>query len=86
LSDDQIKADILNRLVNAGAFGRYHIPVDQMKSWIENKLKRNGKTVTRCIDELSREGFLQKTSRNTIYATHNRLEEIYEYIDKKLVD
>lgn len=84
LSTEQIKADILNRLVNAGAFGPYHIPVDQMRSWIQNKIKKNGKTVTKCIDDLARTGLLIKTARNTIYADHQRLDEIFEYIDKHL--
>ncbi|MBM3300694.1 MAG: hypothetical protein FJY85_12140 [Deltaproteobacteria bacterium] len=84
LSDDQIKADVLNRLVNAGAFGSHHIPVDQMRNWIQNKIKRNGKTVTKCIEELARSGLLVKTARNTIYLDHNRLEEAFQYIDKHL--
>ena len=84
LSDEQIKADILNRLVNAGAFGSYHVPVDQVRNWIQNKIKRNGKTVTKCIEDLARSGLLVKTARNTIYADHQRLDEIFEYIDKNL--
>ena len=84
LSDEQIKADILNRLINSGAFGRHHIPVDQMRSWIQNKIKRNGKTVSRCIDELNRSRLIYKTSRDTIYADHSKLNEIFDYIDKHL--
>ena len=85
LTDDQIKADILNRLVNSNAFGAYHIPIDQMRSFIQNKIKRNGKKVVNCINELVRQGFIVKTSRNTIYADHTRLDEIYDYIDDNLV-
>ena len=84
LSDEQIKADILNRLVNARAFGSYHVPIDQVRNWIQNKIKRNGKTVTKCIEDLARSGLLVKTARNTIYADHQRLDEIFEYIDKHL--
>jgi len=84
LSDEQIKADILNRLLNAGAFGAYHIPIDQMRSWIQNKIKRDGRTVTRCIEELGRAGLIARTSRNTIYAVHSRLDEIIEYTEKYL--
>ena len=84
LTDEQIKADILNRLVNAGAFGSYHLPIDQMRRWIQNKIKKNGKTVTKCIDELARTGLLIKTARNTIYADRQRLDEIFDYIDKHL--
>lgn len=85
LTDDQIKADVLNRLVNANAFGAYHIPIDQMRSFIQNKIKRNGKKVTNCINELAKQGLIVKTSRNTIYADHTRLDEIFAYIDKNLV-
>ncbi|MCB2171348.1 hypothetical protein KQH65_01280 [archaeon] len=85
LTDDQIKADVLNRLVNAKAFGAYHIPIDQMRSFIQNKIKRNGKKVTNCINELAKQGLIVKTSRNTIYADHTRLDKIFAYIDKNLV-
>jgi len=33
-------------------------PIDQMKDWIENKLKRNSKTVTKSIDELHKIGLI----------------------------
>ncbi len=85
LNDQQIKADVLNRLINANAFGPYHIPIDQMRSFIQNKIKKNGKTVTKCINELARQGLIVKTARNTIYADHARLDEIYDYIDNNLV-
>jgi hypothetical protein len=84
LTDEQIKADILNRLVNSNAFGAYHIPIDQMKSWTQNKIKRNGKKIQQCIDQLTKTGLIIKTARNTIHADHNRLEEIFNYIDKHL--
>jgi len=70
--------------VNAGAFGSYPIPIDQMRSWIQNKIKKNGKTVTKCIDDLARTGLLIKTARNTLYTDHQRLDEIFDYIDKHL--
>ena len=70
--------------MNAGAFGKYHIPIDQIRSWIQNKIKKDGKTVTKCIDDLARMGLLIKTARNTIYADHQRLDEIFDYIDRHL--
>lgn len=86
LTEEQIKADILNRLVNANAFGKYHIPCDQMRSWIENKIKRNGKKVTKCTNELAKTGLIIKTARNTIYANHQKLDEILTYIDHNLME
>ncbi len=70
--------------MNAGAFGKYHIPIDQIRSWIQNKIKKDGKTVTKCINDLARMGLLIKTARNTIYADHQRLDEIFDYIDRHL--
>ncbi len=84
LTDEQIKADVLNRLVNAWAFGSYHIPVDRIRGWIQNKIKKNGKKVTKCIEDLARTGLLVKTARNTIYADHQRLDEIFDYIDRHI--
>lgn len=84
LTNDQIKADILNRLVNSEAFGKYHIPFDQMKSWIQNRITRNGKKVTKCIEDLVRIGLIIRSARDTIYADHQRLDEIFEYIDANL--
>ncbi len=84
LTDEQIKADILNRLVNAGAFGSPHIPVDRMRGWIQNKIKKDGKKVTKCIEDLARTGLLSITARNTIYANHRRLDEIFDYIDRHI--
>jgi len=84
LTDEQIKADVLNRLVNAGAFGSYHIPVDRIRGWIQNMIKKNGKKVTKCIEDLARTGLLVKTARNTIYADHQRLDEIFDYIDRHI--
>jgi hypothetical protein len=84
LTDEQIKADILNRLVNANAFGSYHIPIDQMRKWIQNKIKKNGKKIQKSINELIKTGLIVKTARNTIYANHQKLDEIFNYIDQNL--
>jgi G:T-mismatch repair DNA endonuclease (very short patch repair protein) len=72
--------------VNAKVFGGYHIPADQMRSWIQNKITRNGKRVQKAIDELAKTGLIIKTARNTIYANHSRLDEIFRYIDTNLAN
>jgi hypothetical protein len=84
LSNEQIKADILNRLVNSEAFGRYHIPFDQMKNWVQNRIMRNGKKVSKCIEDLVRAGLVIRSARDTIYADQHRLDEIFAYIDTNL--
>ena len=70
--------------LNVGAFGAHHVPVDQMRSWIQNKIRRDDKIVTRCIEELGRSGLIQRSSGNTIYAVHGKLDEIIGYIDTHL--
>jgi hypothetical protein len=55
-----------------------------MRGWIQNKIKKDGKTVTKCIKDLARTGLLIKTARNTIYADHRRFDEIIDYIDRHL--
>ena len=35
-------ADILNRLVNSGYWGKGHQNIDQLTNWIKNHIKENG--------------------------------------------
>ena len=84
LTDKQLEALILEELTVIEAYGRYHVPVDQMRKWLQSKIKRNGKKVSHCIDELVKLGLVVKTNRDTIYAVHSRLDEIYGFIDKNL--
>jgi len=43
MTDEQIMADILNRLVDAGMWGKGHQDVDQLKNWLSGKLKKKWK-------------------------------------------
>ena len=85
LTKEQLKADILNKLINVGAFGRYHIPIDQLKSWFQGKIRKNGKQVTKTINELVRRGFVIKSDRHTIYANPLQLNDINDFIEQYLM-
>ena len=87
MSDEEIMADILNRLVNAGMWGTGHQDVDQLKSWLTSQLKKNGKRVNKAINRLFRERLIgKKNNGRSIYANPNRRNEIdtiiREYLEK----
>jgi len=85
MSEEQIMADILDRLVNAGMWGKGHQDVDQLKNWLSGQLKKNGKRVVKAINRLYRERLIgKKNSGRSIYANPGRRDEIGEFIDTHL--
>lgn len=82
MSEDQIKADIPEKLVNRGMWGKGHQDVDQLRKWLSNKLKKNGKRVTRVINELTKDQYIgQKNNGRSIYANPKLRREIMLFID-----
>lgn len=57
-SDEEIKADAMNRLMRKGCWGARYLPVDSLVHWLSKKVKRNGKRIRRLIKELVKEGYL----------------------------
>ena len=57
---------------------------DQLKSWIQGKIKRNGKTVEKAIQNLIKMGLVRRVKNHTICANPVQRKEIYDYIDKNL--
>ncbi len=85
LSEEEIMADILNRLVNSGMWGRGHQDVDQLVAWIIGHRKRNGKSVRKAINRLNRERLIgKKNNGRSIYANPGRRYGIGTFIDKHL--
>ena len=81
LSEAEIMADILNRLVNSGMWGKGHQDVDQLKSWINSQLKRNGKRIDRAINRLYRERLIGKKNKGrSIYANPGKRDEIEQLL------
>lgn len=86
MTDDQIKADILDRLVNAGMWGKGHQDVDQLKKWMSNKLKKNGKRVDKLINELNSDGIIgTKNNGKSIYANPRERHSIKDFINEHYV-
>ena len=57
-SDEEIKADAMNRLMRKGCWGARYLPVDSLVHWLSKKVKRNGKRIRRLIKELVKERYL----------------------------
>ena len=86
-SDEEIKAEIMYRLLRKGCWGKVYLPVDALVNWTGGKIRRNGKRVRRLIDELIHDGYAGKYKKGeTIYLNFARRHEIANYIDKYLKD
>jgi len=84
-SDEEIKADIMNRLMRRGCWGAKYLPLDTLVNWLAKRLKRNGKRVKRIIKALVNEGYLllHKGGR-TVSLNPAMSREIIEYIERML--
>jgi len=80
-SDEEIKADIMNRLLRKHCWGAKYLPLDTLVNWLSKQIKRNGKRVRKCIEELAKEGhILFRKKGKTISLNPVRSREIAEYI------
>jgi len=82
-SDEEIKADIMNRLMRKGCWGAKYLPLESLIRWISKKVKKNGKRIRRLIKELVKEGYiLTHKGGKTISLNPTLSKEIVEYIEK----
>lgn len=64
LTDEQIKADIMDRLLRRHCWGEKYLPIDSLANWMGKQIKRDGKRVRKLLDDLVKEGFLFLYKRN----------------------
>lgn len=85
LSDEQIKAEVMDKLLRRNCWGAKYLPLDTMVNWMGKQIMSNGKRVARMVKELAREGFLILHKGNTTASLNPRLkQEIEEYIERNL--
>ncbi len=85
LSDDQIKAEIMQRLLRKGCWGKVYLPVDSLARWVGGMIRRDGKRVRKLLDEMVQDGYLGRYKKGeTIYLNFARRNEITDYIKKHL--
>ncbi|MEM3730215.1 MAG: hypothetical protein QW667_04630 [Candidatus Bathyarchaeia archaeon] len=85
LSDEEVKADIMNRLLRRNCWGAKYLPVDTLVNWSALKVKPNGKRVKKLIKELVNDGFLVVHKKGeTVSLNPSKSEEIVNYIRRFL--
>jgi transcription antitermination factor NusA-like protein len=83
LSDEEVKASILEFLVKKGRWGaRYH-PLDTMVRWLGKKVRRNGKRVRKIVKELVNRGYLLLHKRGEAVSLNPAISiDIIEYMER----
>ena len=82
-SDEEIKADIMYKLMRKGCWGAKYLPLESLVHWLSKKIKKNGKRIRKLIKELVREGYLlAHKGGKTISLNPSLGNEIIEYIER----
>ncbi len=81
--DEEIKADLMYRLLRKHCWGAKYLPLDTLTNWISKQAKKNGKRVKKCVEDLARDGYLHKKG-NTVSLNPARSKEIVEFVKKVL--
>jgi len=82
-SDEEIKADIMNRLMRRGCWGGKYIPLESLVNWLSKKVKRIGRRVRKLIEDLVREGYiLLHKGGKTISLNPALSREIVKYVER----
>lgn len=83
LTDEKIKADIMNKLLRKNCWGARYLPVDTLVNWLAKRVKRNGKRVRRLIRTLVNDGYLLLHKRGrTVSLNPIVSREIIEYTER----
>jgi len=83
ITDAEVKAAILSLLEKKGRWGAHYFPLDTIIHWLGRKIKRDGKRVNKCVEELAKEGYvLLHKKGNTVSLNPSRSQEIVDYIRK----
>jgi len=85
VSDEQIKADLMNRLLRKHCWGAKYFPLITLVNWMGKQIKNNGKRIQRLVRQLVNEGYLLLHKKGaTVSLNPTRSKEIIEYIEKIL--
>lgn len=83
ITDEEIKADILNRLLRKNCWGAKYLPVDTIVNWLSKKVRKNGKRVRGIIRVLVNEGYLLLHKRGeTVSLNPTMSKQVVEYIER----
>ena len=83
LSEQEIKADLMHRLLRKHCWGARYLPLDTIIRWMSGKIKRNGRRIQRAVRQLVNEGYLMLYKRGkTVSLNPTKSREIVEFIRK----
>ncbi|MFP3945941.1 MAG: hypothetical protein ACLFVI_03480 [Archaeoglobaceae archaeon] len=83
MDDEEIMADIMNKLFRRSCWGAKYLPLDTLVNWLSKKIKKNGKRVDRIIKYLVSEGYLITHNKGkTVSLSHRKSREIVEFIKR----
>jgi len=82
-TDEEIKADIMNKLLRKNCWGAKYLPLDSLVNWLAKRIRRNGKRVRRILRVLVNEGYLllHKGGR-TVSLNPTMSKQVDEYIER----
>ncbi len=82
LTDEQVKAAILEFLLKKGRWGAHYFPTTTLINWFSRKVKRNGRRVRSCLKSLARRQFLLVHKRGgTISLNPFKRKDILKFIE-----
>ena len=83
LTDAEIKADVMNKLLRKNCWGAKYLPLDSLVNWLAKRVKRDGKRVRRIIRALVNNGYLLLHKRGETVSLNPIIsKEIVEYIER----
>jgi len=81
LTDEQIKLSIVEFLVKKGRWGSRYFPTDTLVNFLSRKIRRNGKRIRKCIEDLVDEGYILVHKRGeTVSLNSAKSRAILEFI------
>jgi predicted transcriptional regulator len=83
ITEEQVKASILEFLVKKRRWGSYYFPIDTLVNFLSRKIKRNSERVRNSMEQLVKRGYvLLHKKGKTISFNPIRGREIIEYIKR----
>lgn len=85
VSDKEIKADVMNRLLRKHCWGAKYLPLITFINWLSKQIKKNGKRIRRLIRQLVNERYLLLHKKGaTVSLNPAKSREIVEFIERIL--
>jgi len=87
LSDEQVRAAILEFLLKKGRWSAHYFPIDTLVNWMGRKVERNGKRVKSCLKELAKQGYVLMHKRGGTASLNPALaQQIRELINRSVAN